>query len=111
MSTPEKKVKDKVKKILSEKGAYFFMPATGGYGKSGVPDLVACYQGKFMGIECKAGKGKPTLLQEKNLMDICAKGGIAILINETGLEAFSNFMEAKMPEQGMMIDLLGGQDE
>jgi hypothetical protein len=67
--------------------------------------------GKFIGIECKAGKGKPTLLQEKNLKEICAKGGIAILINETGIDAFSKFMEVKMPEQGMMIDLLGDIDE
>ncbi len=42
MTTPEKKVKDKVKKMLVEVGAYYFMPATGGYGRSGVPDLVAC---------------------------------------------------------------------
>lgn len=107
MTTPEKKVKDKVKKILKEVGAYNFMPATHGYGSSGAPDIVACYQGKFIGIECKAGKGKPTELQMKNLMDIFNKGGVAVLINETGIETFKMFMDADMPKEGMFMDLLG----
>ena len=106
MTTPEKKVKDKVKKILTEHGVYYFMPATGGFGKSGVPDIVACVQGVFYGIECKAGKGKPTALQEKNLMEIMKQGGVAILINENGLEEFKLFMEAGVPDKGMFIDLL-----
>ena len=36
--TPEKKVKQTVVKILKEIGAYYFFPATGGYGRNGVPD-------------------------------------------------------------------------
>ena len=48
-------------------GAYHCMPATGGYGASGVPDIIACYQGRFIGIECKANGGKPTALQKKHL--------------------------------------------
>ena len=58
--TPEGKVKAKVRKKLDEAKAYYFMPATGGYGKSGVPDIVACVNGWFIGIECKAGINKPT---------------------------------------------------
>ena len=80
--TPEKKVKDKVKAILKEVGAFYFMPATGGYGKSGVPDIVACFKGKFIGIECKAGNNKPTPLQLKALRDIELAGGISLWVNE-----------------------------
>ena len=105
-STPEKKVKDAVKKILNEHGAYYFSPVTGGYGSSGVPDIVACVHGVFFGIETKAGKGKPTALQEKNLMNIMNTGGVAILINENGLEEFKAFMKAGVPDEGMFIDLL-----
>ena len=65
--TPEAKVKKKVVEQLKKLGAYYFYPVTGGYGKSGVPDIVGCYGSKFFGIECKAGKNKPTPLQEKNL--------------------------------------------
>jgi hypothetical protein len=114
MTTPEKKVKDKVKKILAEFGAYYFMPATGGYGKSGVPDLVACIKGRFIGIECKANGGKPTALQEKNLVDIMNKGGIAILVDETGLDTFKSVLkqlrDSNAPTQaGLLFDLLKGE--
>ena len=39
--TPEAKVKEKVVAKLKELKAYYFFPATGGYGKSGVPDIVS----------------------------------------------------------------------
>lgn len=111
MTTPEKKVKDKVKKILEESDAYYFMPATGGYGKSGVPDLVACLHGKFIGIECKANGGKPTALQEKNLNDIMNRGGIAVLVDEGGIEAFRSLISAELPKAGILFDLLTSYKE
>ena len=37
--TPEGKVKKKVVEQLKQLGCYYFFPATGGYGKSGVPDI------------------------------------------------------------------------
>jgi hypothetical protein len=80
--TPEKKIKDKVVAQLKALGAYYFYPVTGGYGSSGVPDIVGCYRGKFFGIECKAGKNKPTKLQLLNLRQIEEAGGIALVINE-----------------------------
>jgi Holliday junction resolvase len=84
-STPEKKVKDKVVKLLKQHGVYYFYPVTSGYGSSGVPDVVCCVNGYFLGIECKAGNNKPTPLQEKNLSAIRAAGGIALVINETNI--------------------------
>jgi len=84
-TTPEGKVKRVVTKQLREMGAYYFFPATGGYGRSGVPDIVGCYKGLFFGIECKAGKNKPTALQEKNLRDIQQAGGFQVVINEENM--------------------------
>ena len=89
---PESKVKSKVKKMLAEHGAYYFMPATHGYGSSGVPDIVACLHGKFLGIECKANGGKPTALQMKNLRELSSAGGIAVLVDETGFNELSNLL-------------------
>ena len=83
--TPEVKVKQRVTALLKTAGAYYFYPVTGGYGNSGVPDIVVCHNGRFIGIECKAGKNKPTKLQEKNLRDIAAAGGTALVINETNI--------------------------
>jgi len=80
--TPEAKVKRQVTRQLDAMGAYYFYPVTGGYGKSGVPDIVGCYKGSFFGIECKAGKNKPTLLQDRNLKEIRKAGGIDMVVNE-----------------------------
>jgi Holliday junction resolvase len=91
-TTPEGKVKAKVRKILDTYGAYHFMPATGGYGKSGVPDIVGCYHGYFFAIECKAGKGKTTALQDKNLDAIVATGGVAVVINEDNIDYVTTLM-------------------
>ena len=84
--TPEKKVKDAVTKILRAWDAYYFFPATGGYGRSGVPDIIACYKGYFMGIECKAGTRQLTKLQERELERITAAGGFAFTVNEYNLD-------------------------
>jgi Holliday junction resolvase len=86
MSTPEVKVKNKVKKLLKENNAYFCMPVSGGFGASGVPDIIACYRGFFIGIECKAGSNTPTALQKKNLQDIVNAGGGVAVINEGNVE-------------------------
>lgn len=86
MMTPEKKVKMKVVEILKGFGAYYFYASTGGYGASGVPDIICCYKSRFIGIECKAGKGKTTALQEKNIAQIIAQGGLAIVVNEDNIE-------------------------
>ena len=80
--TPEGKVKAKVVRVLKELGIYYFTPQTGGYGRSGVPDLICCYDGKFIGIECKAGKNKPTALQEAEMQRIRSAGGLTYVINE-----------------------------
>lgn len=112
MATPENKVKDKVKKLLGEYGAYYFMPTTGGYGRSGVPDIVACLRGKFIGIECKANGGKPTALQEKNLSQIMNVGGFAVIVDEGGIASFKSILEQlntseHVPKHaGILFDLL-----
>jgi Holliday junction resolvase len=90
--TPEKKVKTKVVAILKEFGAYYFYASTGGYGASGTPDIICCYKGRFIGIECKAGKGKTTALQEKNIAQIIAQGGIAIVVNEDNIPDVDKLM-------------------
>ena len=80
--TPERKVKLKVTKLLTERGAYWFYPVASGYGSAGIPDIVCCYRGRFIGIECKAGSGKTTALQENNLERIRLCEGLALVVRE-----------------------------
>jgi len=88
VATPEKKVKEKVCAKLKELGAYYFYASTGGYGASGVPDIVACYKGLFLGIECKANGNKPTALQNKHLTLIKQAGGYSTVIDEHNVDSF-----------------------
>jgi hypothetical protein len=91
--TPERKVKNTVVSMLKGYKVYYFYPVTGGYGASGVPDIVGCYQGRFFAIECKAGKGKTTALQEKNIARIKETGGLAIVVNEDNYEDVDTLMQ------------------
>jgi len=109
--TPEKKVKNEVVKALKAVGAYHFYPVASGYGASGVPDIVACLAGRFIGIECKAGKGKLTALQEKNLATIMNTGGIAVAVNEHGIEHLKMLLKISLPQAGIIYDLLRSDDE
>jgi Holliday junction resolvase len=86
--TPEGKVKDKIKKHLKSKEIYYVMPATGGYGNSGAPDILVCHKGKFYGLEVKAGKNEPTALQMDNLQRIEDSGGYAVVINESNVNQY-----------------------
>jgi len=91
--TPEAKVKKKVVAVLKQHKAYYFYPVTGGYGRSGVPDVIACHDGRFIGIECKAGNNKPTPLQEKNLSAIKTAGGVALVVNEDNINTVEELFD------------------
>jgi hypothetical protein len=83
---PEGKVKAAVRKILDRLSIYHFMPPGMGLGRSGIPDIIGCYNGRFVAIECKAGKGKATALQERELIAICNAGGFTYIAREDNLE-------------------------
>ena len=84
--TPEGKVKDAVRKILNSMDVYHFMPPGNGFGRAGIPDIIGCMGGKFIAIECKAGKGKTTALQDMELAKIQQAGGTALVINEENID-------------------------
>lgn len=77
---------------------YHFPPFSGGYGRSGVPDIVACIDGRFVGIECKAGKGKLTDIQTYNLQEIERCGGIALVINEENVDNLKDLLIRRLYE-------------
>lgn len=91
--TPESKVKAAVVKLLKQYGAYYFYPATHGYGRSGVPDIVCCVKGKFLAIECKAGKGTTTALQDREINAIRTAQGIAAVARETNLDMIEQILK------------------
>ena len=96
-ATPESKVKAKIHAILKAHGAYAVNYIGGISANNGTPDILACHNGRFIGIEAKAGKNKPTDLQTLNLKRIADAGGLALVINETNLDQLEFYLDAPHP--------------
>lgn len=59
----------------------FFWKEHGGmYGTAGIPDLIVCYKGRFIGLECKVGKNTATALQQQTIRQILKAGGYAVVV-------------------------------
>lgn len=75
----EKGIENKIKNFLSKNNAYYVKYFGNAFTKSGVPDILVCYNGRFIGIEVKNEHGKTSLLQDANLRQIKKAGGIGIV--------------------------------
>lgn len=109
MTTPENKVKNAVKKELKARGIWYYMPVQNGMGVVGIPDIIGCWNGWFVGIETKA-PGKLTNVtpnQQARLNEIEKAGGLALVIDNVdvlvqildGIEAQKAALQAKVQKQ------------
>lgn len=90
----EKKFEERVKKLLKERGAWVLKTWGGGYQRSGVPDLLVCYKGKFMGLELKGERGRVSSLQQVELRDIRQSGGIGLILRPSHILDFENLLDS-----------------
>lgn len=90
---PEKKFETKVRKYLESQGAYVVKYFGCGFTQAGVPDLLCCYKGHFLGLEIKSDTGKPSELQVHNICRINEAGGIAMVLYPSGFESFKAMIE------------------
>ena len=89
----EKAFEEKVKIFLKEQGCWVLKTWSNGVQRSGVPDLLVCCNGYFVGVELKAEKGKPSELQLWNIEKIREAGGIAIVLYPDGFEEFKDWIK------------------
>lgn len=76
----EKDLQKQIKEYAIEQGAYIKNIHGGSiYQAAGIPDLLACYKGYFVGIEVKVGYNKPSEIQKVNLKQINLAGGYDVL--------------------------------
>lgn len=100
----EKNFENRVKNYLKEQGAYFVKYWGGGrFTKSGIPDILACINGCFIGIEIKADNGKPSVLQLKNLRDIENAEGYGVLLYPEDFDTFKQFIN-EVEKLGLFYD-------
>jgi hypothetical protein len=92
--TPEGKVKRKVVEVLKKHEVWYFFPANNGFGKSGIPDIIAIVDGHFVGVEVKSATGKPTELQKICGRQIEEAGGTWLVVsNDVTLEVLDAVIE------------------
>lgn len=88
MTHAEKQFENRIKQLLKTQGAWFVKTWSNGIQREGIPDILACLNGYFLGIEVKAKTGHPSDLQLKNVRDIRESGGIAMVLYPDQYEKF-----------------------
>jgi hypothetical protein len=83
MTTPEGKVKARVKTLLKKHGAYQHWPVLNGMGAPTL-DTIGCSRGRFFAVETKAGSKQPTPRQELTIRDMQAAGAAVFVVNDAG---------------------------
>ena len=89
----EKNFENKVKDWLSNQGAWFIKYWGGAkFTKDGIPDILVCFRGKFIAIEVKGPKGRPSVLQLITLKKIREAGGIGVLLYPEHFDYFIAYL-------------------
>lgn len=93
----EKNLENKIKDFLKKNNIYHFKTKGGIYGTIGLPDLVICINGKFVGLELKSKIGKVSLQQYKNGAKITENKGIFAVIDDYDkfLELYNDLIKNK----------------
>ncbi|MDR1035445.1 MAG: hypothetical protein LBT40_02380 [Deltaproteobacteria bacterium] len=89
---PEAKVKARAKALFEAAGAYWTPIVQSAITKAGHPDADVCFRGRFLGVECKSGKKKPTPLQRRRLREIAEAGGVSMVVNEDRLKDLERYL-------------------
>ena len=89
---PEKTYETKVKKFIEAEGGWYVKFFANRMTKEGIPDILACINGHFVGIEVKAQKGHPSALQLHHCSEIRKAGGFAFVLYPSGFEKFKQFV-------------------
>lgn len=99
---PEKEVENQIKRELERRGAWYVKFHADNFTPPGVPDLIACVDGKFVAIEVKAPDKlkNVSLPQQIQIANIRRANGIAFVANS--LETFTELLDKY---------LNGGNDE
>ncbi len=61
---PEAKIAHKIRDALAKRGAFVFKVHGGPMMMAGLPDLIVCYKGRFIGLEVKMPGNNSSPVQE-----------------------------------------------
>lgn len=81
-----------MKKFLDSEGIWYVKFFANSFTKSGIPDILACVNGYFVGIEIKAQNGKPSELQLYHIRKIRESRGFAVVLYPSAFNEFKEFI-------------------
>lgn len=91
----EKVFENQIKAFLNKlPNTWFFKYWAGPYSKSGVPDIIACVNGHFVGIEVKASNGHASELQKRNIRLIQSANGKGYIVYPKDFEKLKEDLSA-----------------
>lgn len=71
-----------ITKALRARGGYVAKIHGGMYGTAGIPDLLCCYRGHFIGLEVKRPSNRATPAQLAQLEGIRRAGGTSVIVHD-----------------------------
>jgi Holliday junction resolvase len=78
--TTETRIVKKTLKLLRKEGGFWVKTHGGPFQKSGLPDILGCWKGRFVGFEVKRPGKNPTEIQKNTIKEIIKAGGIAKIV-------------------------------
>lgn len=84
MSGTEKQFENKIKRYIVDSGGWMVKFFANAYTRAGIPDVLACINGRFIAIEVKAQNGRASPLQISESKKIRAAGGLAYIVYPSG---------------------------
>lgn len=84
----EKTFENKIKEYIELMGGWSVKFFANRMTKKGIPDILACIDGKFVAIEVKAQRGKVSNIQKYRINQIINSGGYAFVLYPSGFEDF-----------------------
>ena len=94
----EKQIENKIKTYLKSKGIWYIKIWGSMFTRNGVPDLICCFQGKFLAIEVKSSIGKMSELQKHEAEKIQKCGGMFYCLRPNNFDDFKQDIEKILEE-------------
>lgn len=89
----EKNFENRIKLYLRSQGVWHVKFFANRMTKVGVPDILACVNGRFVAIEVKGINGKPAPIQLWNIEKIRKSGGIAMVLYPDQFDMFKDLIQ------------------
>lgn len=93
MGQAENSITKKIKDYLGSRQHWLVKYFANCYTKCGVPDILACVNGRFVGIEVKTDKNKMSKIQEYQAEKIKESGGYHFCVKPSNFEDFKKAIE------------------